>query len=369
MRLPALILLIILFPCVCFSADNVMTWGSASILDQEVVLNFDIGWKKNYRVVSDPEESYIYFDFPRVAVEKTRVVKFMGNEYIEKIKIGQYDEETARIVVYLKSRSSDFKCNSYFKVIDKKTNFIIGVTRKDPIGEIIQEHSFVVIVDAGHGGIDPGCVSPRGYKEKNVVLSLAKKIRDEFNGRNLGIMILTREDDVFLSLDERIKRAVDGKGCLFISLHVDSYPSRKSVRGAGIYYLSQRGASDQRAEILAQKENSSDQIGEIKLAENQEVFQILYSLKQTESIKRSATFTGLLKEKMEESRINVHGVLQAGFRVLKIPDMPAVLVEAGFFSNSIDERLLMNDSHHKRLAKSVVDAVEEYLRNWWKKKY
>ncbi|MDD2714345.1 MAG: N-acetylmuramoyl-L-alanine amidase [Candidatus Wallbacteria bacterium] len=366
---PIILFLIFVFVPPSHAGDTI-TFGHYEALDNELLLNFHISWKRNYcKTIADPEEPFICIDIPKLFVLKSETVEIKKNVLVESVKLSQFEGDTARVVIRLRGKSKNFICSTFFKTEGSRTTLVMSVKPKDKIGEIIQENSFVVVVDPGHGGIDPGCISRKKVKEKSVVLVVAKQIETEFKKRDLGIIVLTRKEDILLSLDERMKRAVDNKASLFISLHIDSYPQGKYIKGVGIYYLSQKGASDKRSELLAQEENSADEIGGIKRSENQELYQILFSLKQTESIKRSATFSGILKEKLEDRMVNAHGILQANFRVLKIPDMPAVLAEVGFFSNQSDEKLLVNDAYQKRMAKAIVDAIEEYRDNWWKKRY
>lgn len=345
---------------------NVLKFDSVSINENDIIIYFKIGWKRSYKSIAYEDEDYRIFDFKGVLVEKTRNISLRDNPFVKRIKLGQYNKSTARIVIVFKDKNTNFLVEPYFQVIRNKTHFIIKITKKDAIGEIIKEHSFVVVVDPGHGGVDPGCISPKRYTEKDIVLQVAKQINLEFMRRNIGIMYLTREKDIFLSLKERSNQAIEKKGDLFISLHIDSYPDNKRVRGLGIYYLSQKGASDKRAEILAEKENTSDKIGGVKPDDNIEVFQILFSLVQSDIIRKSSIFSGILSKHVKKNKICLHGIHQADFAVLKIPKIPAVLIELGFFSNPYDERLLLNEVYQRRIARVIVDAIEEYKNKWYR---
>jgi len=354
--------------CINAFPSNMLNFESASIEREGANLYFDFTWKKNYKMSAPEDEDYITFDFRGVEVKRTRSYNFEDNSIIKYARIGQYQANIARIALKLRKNNSAFNHEAYFKMENGKTKFIIKLRSKDNIFEIIKDNSFVLILDPGHGGADPGCTSPNGYNEKNIVLKIAKDIKKEFNRRNLGIIHMTREKDIFLTLDERIKQAIDRKGSLFISLHVDTYPNDKSIRGIGIYYLSQNGASDKRTEELVKKENDSDSIGGVKKSDNQELYSILFSLKQTRAIEKSAVFSGILFQTLKNKHFKVHGVRQAGFRVLKNPDMPAVLIETGYFSNKYDEKLLIDSSYRRKIAYYIVDAIEKYKNDYWKNK-
>jgi N-acetylmuramoyl-L-alanine amidase len=219
----------------------------------------------------------------------------------------------------------------------------------------------IIVIDPGHGGKDPGAIGPGGTREKDVVLDVAKLVRDQL--REAGFTVyLTREDDRFLRLDQRVAFARQKKANLFISLHADSLPSKPAIRGSAVYTLSET-ASDQWAARLAEQENAVD--GLDQSAVEDEVLRILIELAQRDTKNNSAIFAQTLLPKLSARNINLLGNTHrfAGFRVLTAPEVPSVLIELGFLSNAQDEKLLISSTWQRRMAAGIADAVESYFAN------
>ena len=219
----------------------------------------------------------------------------------------------------------------------------------------------VVVIDPGHGGIDPGTVSPRGVREKDVVLSFARHLKEELERSGRVKVLLTRDDDRFLSLRDRVRVARDSAAGLLIAVHADSL-RQTSVRGATVYTLSDKGSDDE-AEALAHKENRSDIIGGVDLGdETEEVTGILIDLAQRETKNHSMVFAkkavGALKPVTDMAG---RPLRSAGFRVLKAPDVPSVLLELGYLSNARDEANLTNDDWHRKTARAMSGAIAGYF--------
>jgi N-acetylmuramoyl-L-alanine amidase len=217
----------------------------------------------------------------------------------------------------------------------------------------------LVVIDAGHGGFDPGAISPTsGIKEKDVTLRIAKAIRDELLKSGRVRVALTREDDRFLVLQERYGVARKLKADLFISIHCDSVGAG-DASGASVYTLSEV-ASDKEAARLAARENKADVIAGVDLgSENADVSSILIDLTQRETMNASAAFARLLGREAEPNiplRPGFHKF--ASLMVLKAPDMPSVLFETGYISNPKDAAFLDSPDGRKRIAQSVERAVE-----------
>lgn len=219
---------------------------------------------------------------------------------------------------------------------------------------------FVVVLDAGHGGVDPGASGVNGIYEKEVVLEVAKAVKAELETRSRYTVVLTREDDTFLTLKDRVRAARAAKADLFISIHADSV-SGETVRGASVYTLSEN-ASDGEAAELARSENAADVISGVDLSgENDEVTNILIDLAQRETKNRSVVFAQLaLPELSKQTGLLPEPHRFAGFRVLKAPDVPSVLIELGFLSNSEDEQALTSPKWRKGMARSISRAVDAY---------
>lgn len=221
----------------------------------------------------------------------------------------------------------------------------------------------LVVIDPGHGGIDNGTQAASGEAEKTIVLEFAQALRDRLEKDGKYRVVMTRNDDTFIPLDERVKIARNDKASLFVSIHADSLPHREGdAQGATIYTLSDK-ASDAEAARLAESENKADAIGGVNLTEEpSEVADILIDLAQRETRAFSNRFARLLMREMKGvTRMHKHPLKSAGFRVLKAPDVPSVLVELGYVSNKSDLRELTSDSWRKRTVGSVAEAIDTFL--------
>jgi N-acetylmuramoyl-L-alanine amidase len=220
----------------------------------------------------------------------------------------------------------------------------------------------VIVIDPGHGGVDPGALAPSGAYEKDITLAAAKDFKRRLDATKRYDVYLTRDSDVFIRLRDRIGIARAKNADLFISLHADSLAA-KGVRGMSVYTLSEK-ASDKEAADLAEKENKADLIAGIDLtSENPNVTNILIDLAQRETMNESARFAGnLVGELRSVSKVLPQAHRFAGFAVLKAPDVPSVLLEMGFLSNPLDEKALTDPAYRARMADSLVQAVNRYFR-------
>ena len=223
---------------------------------------------------------------------------------------------------------------------------------------------WVVFIDAGHGGKDPGALGKAGTVEKNITLAAARELASQLRATGKIKPILARDDDRFLRLRKRIRLARQNQADLFISLHADS-AQRSSARGISVFTLSDK-ASDKEAAALARQENSADLIGGPDLsAEDPEAAGALVRMFQRESMNQSARFAAaILKQIRDLPGGDKRGHRFAGFAVLKAPDMPSVLVEMGFLSNRKDEANLNKKSYRQDLSKRLTKAILVYLNEY-----
>jgi N-acetylmuramoyl-L-alanine amidase len=223
----------------------------------------------------------------------------------------------------------------------------------------------VVVLDPGHGGVDPGAKSANGVQEKDVVLAFAKRLRNKLEASDRYHVFMTRDDDTFLPLKERVEYAREKGAGLFISLHADYFPAEiDDARGATVFTLSEQ-ASDAEAKALAAKENFSDAIAGVELPDDSDevVTNILIDLAQRETNNRSVVMArSIVGELAAKGRLHTKQLRSAGFRVLKAPDVPSVLLELGFLSNEEDEKQLTSDAWRDRMAGAISDAVDNYFK-------
>ncbi|MDA1098775.1 MAG: N-acetylmuramoyl-L-alanine amidase [Proteobacteria bacterium] len=220
----------------------------------------------------------------------------------------------------------------------------------------------LVMIDPGHGGVDPGAIGISGSFEKRVTLGMARQIRKAILAGGRQRVRLTRDRDVFISLRRRVAVARAAGAELFISIHADSIANSR-VRGGGIYTLSEN-SSDKESEALAAKENRADVIAGVNLTgHDDQVASILIDLTQRETMNYSAQFAAALVPELRQliqMRRKPHRF--AGFRVLKAPDVPSVLIELGYLSNRRDEKMLTDIDSRTAIATAIARAVDNYFK-------
>jgi len=221
-------------------------------------------------------------------------------------------------------------------------------------------HIITIVLDPGHGGKDPGAAGPNHIEEKEVVLSIAKKIQQLLRGKNIHV-VLTRENDQFLTLRQRLQVARRAHADIFIAIHADAFPDAEA-HGASVFALSSRGASSEAARWLAEKENHSE-LGGVKLNDKAALVRsVLIDLSQTETIHTSIQLgDSLLIQLKAITPLHRAQIEQARFVVLKSPDIASVLVETGFMSNPSDALRLTNDAHQTESAQAIASGVSHYL--------
>jgi N-acetylmuramoyl-L-alanine amidase len=220
----------------------------------------------------------------------------------------------------------------------------------------------VVAIDAGHGGQDPGSIGKRGTYEKHVTLQIARRLKEVID-REPGMRAeLTRDGDYFLPHRERMLRARRKQADMFISVHADAFHDR-SVAGSSVYTLTARGASDESARWLADRENAADLVGGVSLDDKDAVLaSVLLDLSQSASMSASLDAAGkVMNQLVGLGNTTNRGVKQAGFLVLKSPDIPSILVETAFISNPGEEARLLDSKHQKRLAQAIHAGVRTYF--------
>lgn len=225
-----------------------------------------------------------------------------------------------------------------------------------------KRRKFIVAIDAGHGGNDPGAVGRGGTHEKDVTLAVARQLAEQVNDTPGMRAVLIRDGDYFLGLRERIQKARVHHADLFISIHADSYLD-KAASGSSVYVLSQRGASSEAARWLAARENAADLIGGVSLDDKDQVLaSVLLDLSQTATIGASLDLGGrVLGQLRQLGPLHKQDVQQAGFLVLKSPDIPSILVETAFISNPREEKRLKDPGYRHQLAGAILAGVNQYM--------
>ncbi len=328
-----------------------------------------------------PDPYRVVIDLAEVSWAHDKMSPVRAAGAVEGYRYGLYRPGTSRVVLDL-SRAMAVASAAYMApdrsnaqwrlVIDLKpverTSFL-GMVRRSrpqvspPVAAVPKpaDRRRLVVLDPGHGGIDPGTTGSTGVQEKDVTLWLARELRDRLQAGGRYRVLLTRDADISLSLADRVNHARTAGADLFLSLHADSIADDK-IHGATVYTLSET-ASDRVSELLAAKENKSDVIAGLDLnGESDEVSAILIDLAQRETMNSSARFArhllGEIGERLSQPR-QPHRF--AGFRVLKAPDVPSVLLEFGYMSNRRDEAMLTSPKGRARLVDAVAAATDRYF--------
>lgn len=224
------------------------------------------------------------------------------------------------------------------------------------------DRRFIVVIDAGHGGEDPGARGAKGSHEKHVTLSIAKKLKKLVDAEPNMRGVLTRDGDYFIPLQGRVIKARKLKADLFVSIHADAFV-KPQARGSSVFALSERGATSASARYLASKENESDLIGGVSLdGKDPYLARTLLDLSQTATINDSLKLgKAVLKQLGGVNTLHKHDVEQAGFAVLKSPDVPSILVETAFISNPEEERKLNDEAYQEKMAAAILSGIRNYF--------
>lgn len=230
------------------------------------------------------------------------------------------------------------------------------------VSNLANGRDLVIAIDAGHGGEDPGAIGGRGVREKNVTLAIARLLKERIDAEPGMRAVLTRDGDYFVPLRERINRARQHQADMFVSIHADAVKDTH-VSGASVYTLSPKGATNEAARWLADRENAADMVGGVSLDDKNGVLaSVLLDLSQGATMGASMEAASRVLKQLDGLGNTHHSsVQQAGFVVLKSPDIPSMLVETAFISNPVEEARLSDPRHQARLADAVLSGVRDYF--------
>lgn len=329
--------------------------------------------QKKAFMLSGPDR--LVFDFSEFSAGRVGLPETYKGRLIRGIRAGGFNGDTTRLVFDLKVPVDIMATYQvapegviWRYVIDIKPKVAVKSVpaAKAPVEPVApptpKAKKMRIAIDAGHGGQDPGAHG-KLQKEKTITLRFAKSLKAALEKTGRYEAVLTRSGDTFIALGERVNIARKQKADAFISLHADSNPS-KDARGLSVYTLSET-ASDDEAEALAARENKSDIIDGIDLGvADADVADILIDLAQRETMNKSATLAdGIVKHADKRITLLARPHRYAGFRVLKAPDIPSVLIELGFLSNKTDEARLASSEYEQHVSGSVVKALDSYFNH------
>lgn len=323
--------------------------------NNHVVLKITGSYSYKYFVLKKPNRFVI--DLSNVSKHKNFKLTKSSNALVNKIRFGNKKNNTLRIVF-------EFSQAPKFLLLKNSSGIIIKFRSKTNLA-VTQLRNVTVVLDPGHGGKDPGAIGPNKHKEKDVVIQIAKQIKNLIDKEPGMQAILTRKNDYYVSLRKRLAIARANNADVFISIHADAAYLNRNSTGASIFALSKRGATSEAARWLAEKENHSE-LGGVNFSNLQDddvlVRRVLIDLSQTATNSLSLELgRKVLRALNKLTNLHHPEVEQARFVVLKSPDIPSILIETGFISNKSEERKLNSKSYQLKLSKSIVQGLKNYF--------
>lgn len=367
-----------------------------------VTLEHDNDLKFNYFVIDNPDRLVV--DIEGIDLNGTLrdlVSKITPNDpYIQAVRVGQNRPHVVRLVIDLKQKIlpqvfalepvAQFRHRLIFDLYPAK-----GVdSAQDPIAELLskqreaQRHGgsspssadkakaagtddtdgpavsrlVVVALDPGHGGEDPGAIGPKGHFEKNVVMQISRRVKDKLEQDPNVKVILTRDGDYFVPLHVRVQKARRAQADLLVSIHADAF-IQPHANGSSVFALSENGATSTTARWLAKRENDADLIGGVNLnTRDRQLARVLLDLSTTAQINDSLKLGRTVLSQMGQvNRLHKPQVEQAGFAVLKAPDIPSILIETAFISNPAEEQRLIDPEFQDKMASSITGGIKRYF--------
>ena len=361
------VLLVFLYPfhvMAQYEILNIRHWSAPDHTRVVIDVSDDIPYtieKATKKLFIDFKDTDVSEDFP-----KELILKKPG---IDKITVIPVSEGSVRVELSI-SESVEAKVFNIKKIQDKPDRVVIDLEFPDVEKQESKEREEVkvlrknkiIVIDPGHGGEDPGAVGILKTQEKRVVLEISRKLRDILNKKEGYRAFLTRNGDYYVPFKKRLKIAREYGADLFLSIHADSFKKR-DARGSSVYCLSLRGASSEAAKLLARNENLADIIGGSPNGENtDETDPIILNMFQTNTINSSKVFGSTVLKCLEGvNHVKYDTVHEAPFMVLKLPEIPSLLIETAYISNPKEEKLLRSSRFQKEIAKAIADAVTEFL--------
>jgi len=345
--------------------------GSASVKDIRLSKNkgyvrlvFDLDSIADHSIFALEAPDRVVLDIKKANMPHGLVDQVQANSLIKSIRSGVRNKSDLRVVFDL---SKQVTPRSFLLAPSGSSGhrLVLDLHDKNASAKLkkAEKRDVIIAIDAGHGGKDPGATGRSGTHEKIVTLQIAKRLEKDINRQRGMKAVLIRKNDRFMRLRDRIHKARDYHADMMISLHADSFPDPRA-RGSSIYALSVDGASSETARLLAEKENAADLLfGDVDLAvEDQMVKEVLFDLSLTGTIESSLDIgSEILGQIKTVNRVHKKQVQQAGFAVLKAPNIPSVLLETAFISNPREEKNLRSAAHQKKVSKAITRGVNKYF--------
>lgn len=358
---------IFVFFCQVSLAQNTLKDIRISSSNDDSRIVIDLHEKSSSNIFSLDSPNRLVIDLKNTKLKKGFKLPSYPRKNIRNIRFSEGDASQLRLVIDL---SSAFEY-SYFDlprgtlydhrlVVDLKSNNT--PIKNNSAQSSVAERKVVVVIDPGHGGKDPGAIGPNRIYESNVVLAISLRLAEYINRTTDMKAVLTRDDDTFIVLRDRMKMGRESKADLFLSIHADALDNPR-VKGASVYTLSLKGASDEAARVYAERENAYSSISEVAISNmDKDAVSLLTDLSQNFSMKASKEAAGIiLNELSKVGSIRKKKVQEAGFAVLKSPDVPSVLIETTYISNPNEEARLNSRSYQDKLARAIFEGTRQYF--------
>jgi len=330
---------------------------------------FDLTGPSEHKLIVLDNPSRIVLDMEDTRLKSNLSDLQLGNTPVKRIRSGVREGDDLRVVLEISAevnpRSFALKANEqrgdrlvldlYDKVVSSKATVRKSVKQS-------AKRDIIIAIDAGHGGEDPGAIGPKRLREKDVVLAIAKELEALLQADKGFHPTLVRSGDYYVSLRGRRELARKRQADLFVSIHADAF-RRKEAYGASVYALSTRGATSTAASYLAQRENAADLVGGVSLSDKDDVLAgVLADLSMTSTLDTSLKLGNKVLRKMDNvARLHKKRVEQAGFAVLKSPDIPSILVETGFISNPGESKKLATSSYRRKMARAIHAGIKDWF--------
>ncbi|MEI7431898.1 MAG: N-acetylmuramoyl-L-alanine amidase [Betaproteobacteria bacterium] len=283
-------------------------------------------------------------------------------EYGYRLVLDVYPLEAHDPLLQLIQKTEAQSANNSVAVEKKPDPVVEAKVERPRQGKPVVDRMVTITLDPGHGGEDPGAIGHGGSYEKHVTLAVAKRLKAKIDAEPNMRAVLTRDTDFFVPLHMRVQKARRIQSDLFVSIHADAF-TRPDASGSSVFALSESGASSSAARYLAQKENSADLVGGVNIAVKDPMLaRTLLDLSQTATISDSLKLgKAVLGELGGINRLHKESVEQAGFAVLKAPDIPSILIETAFISNPEEERRLNDDAYQDKMAEAIISGIRKYF--------
>ena len=364
----AIFFLALMLPCEAGAALTVQSVRHWTAPDHTRIV-IDVSGSPKFRHSELSAPPRIVIEISKAKLHSSVRELVVSDGVVDKVRFNTLSGGVVQVVVDL-PRQSESEVFHLAKLDGKPHRIVVDVKKSVapqepvPVGEPSllrkEKKTRVVVLDAGHGGEDPGAVGRGGLREKDICLKLARKLKEKLDSVPGIKAYLTRNGDYFIPLRKRTKIAKDLGADVFMSIHMNASRSRGAF-GTEVFFLSLTGATDEAARELAKMENEADLVGGVPLEAEEDIVSILTDLKQSNAIARSSELAEEVIDSLGRHRSLVtRGVKQAGFTVLKSADFPCVLVEVAFISNSSEASLMRSDDFHDEVAGLLTNAVKQY---------